>query len=95
VRAVWAGAPFVWQIYPQADGVHAVKLQALLDRLPPVPGLPALWQAWNGLSRGGWPAWPDSAGWRAACTAFRAQQGARPDLATALLGFVESKVASC
>ncbi|MFY9509440.1 MAG: elongation factor P maturation arginine rhamnosyltransferase EarP, partial [Rubrivivax sp.] len=57
VRALWAAAPCVWQIYPQHDGVHADKLQALLDRLPPVPGLAALWQAWNGL-RQDWPAWP-------------------------------------
>lgn len=28
VRALWAGAPFVWQIYPQHDGAHAAKLQA-------------------------------------------------------------------
>lgn len=31
VRAQWAGRPMVWQIYPQEDGVHAVKLQAWLD----------------------------------------------------------------
>ena len=32
VRALWAGAPLVWQIYPQDDGVHAAKLQAFIDR---------------------------------------------------------------
>jgi uncharacterized repeat protein (TIGR03837 family) len=31
VRALWAGRPFVWQIYPQQDGVHAAKLAAFLD----------------------------------------------------------------
>ena len=32
VRALWAGAPFVWQLYPQHDGAHRVKLQAFLER---------------------------------------------------------------
>jgi uncharacterized repeat protein (TIGR03837 family) len=32
VRAQWAGKPFVWQIYPQADDVHRIKLDALLTR---------------------------------------------------------------
>jgi uncharacterized repeat protein (TIGR03837 family) len=31
VRALWAGKPFVWQIYPQDDGAHHVKLDAFLD----------------------------------------------------------------
>lgn len=30
VRAIWAGRPFVWQIYPQEDGAHATKLSAFL-----------------------------------------------------------------
>jgi uncharacterized repeat protein (TIGR03837 family) len=54
VRAQWAGKPFVWQIYPQHDAVHQVKLQALLDMYG--VGLSAaarvamqsLWQGWNG-----------------------------------------------
>ena len=31
VRAIWAGKPFVWQIYPQDDGAHHAKLNAFLD----------------------------------------------------------------
>jgi uncharacterized repeat protein (TIGR03837 family) len=54
VRAQWAGKPFVWQIYPQHDGVHLEKLSALQTRY--AEGLSAeaasavgdLWQAWNG-----------------------------------------------
>jgi uncharacterized repeat protein (TIGR03837 family) len=38
VRAIWAGQPLLWQIYPQKDGVHHAKLQAWLDlAMPPVP----------------------------------------------------------
>jgi uncharacterized repeat protein (TIGR03837 family) len=54
VRAQWAGRPFVWQIYPQADGSHWAKLNAFLD-LYCEPGSPedgdaarALTMCWNG-----------------------------------------------
>ena len=54
VRAQWAAKPFIWQIYPQHDGVHLEKLDALLVRY--TAGLAAeaaqavrdLWSAWNG-----------------------------------------------
>jgi len=54
VRAQWAGRPFIWQIYPQHDGVHLEKLEALGQRY--TAGLPyeaaqamgGLWAAWNG-----------------------------------------------
>jgi uncharacterized repeat protein (TIGR03837 family) len=31
VRAQWAGKPFIWDIYPQSDRAHEVKLDAFLD----------------------------------------------------------------
>jgi uncharacterized repeat protein (TIGR03837 family) len=42
VRALWAGQAFVWQIYPQDDGVHLTKLAAFLRALgaPPALGVP-------------------------------------------------------
>lgn len=93
VRAQWAGQPFVWQIYPQADGAHAVKLQAFLDRMlaggdAALAGpLRQLWSAWNGLA----PAdvvLPEAKPWRALCRAWRRELLAQPDLATQLLGFI-------
>ncbi len=54
VRAQWAARPFIWQIYPQHDGVHLVKLEALRARyaagLPPdaAQAVRDLWAAWNG-----------------------------------------------
>jgi uncharacterized repeat protein (TIGR03837 family) len=94
VRAVWAGAPFVWQIYPQHDGVHARKLHALLGRMPPLPGLQALWDGWNGL-RPGALTWPDASRWRAAAVQFRTAMAAREDLVSALMDFTRGKGASC
>ncbi|CAN5897188.1 elongation factor P maturation arginine rhamnosyltransferase EarP [soil metagenome] len=49
VRALWAGAPMVWQIYPQDDDAHHVKLGAWLDWLDAPPSLRALHRAWNGF----------------------------------------------
>jgi len=53
VRAQWAAKPFVWHIYPQHDGVHMKKLDAMLDLYS--KGLQAqcaldvktLWHGWN------------------------------------------------
>jgi uncharacterized repeat protein (TIGR03837 family) len=33
LRAHWAGVPFVWQAYPQAESLHLRKLDAFLDRM--------------------------------------------------------------
>ena len=48
VRALWAGKPLVWQIYPQSDDAHHAKLQAFLDTLDASPVLRQWHQAWNG-----------------------------------------------
>ena len=93
VRAQWAGAPFVWQIYPQDDGAQADKLDAFLacflGHAEPqlAASVRALWQAWN---RPGseLPEWPASATWRQMCEAWRSSLGSQADLATQLLDFI-------
>ncbi|MFA7292180.1 MAG: elongation factor P maturation arginine rhamnosyltransferase EarP [Rhodocyclaceae bacterium] len=53
VRAIWAGKPFVWHIYPQDKEAHFVKLDAFLDRycvgLSPAAdsALRHFWHTWN------------------------------------------------
>ncbi len=96
VRAMWAGAPFVWHIYPQQDGAHVPKLEALLGRVTAGsdPALAAavreVWRAWNGLAD--WPAaLPDAVAWRAQCRAWRDHLAAQPDLTSQLLHFVAAK----
>ena len=64
VRAQWAGKPFVWQIYRQAEDAHLVKLEAFLDRYTAglstvsATAVRRLFRAWNsaGDLR---PAWAD------------------------------------
>ena len=96
VRAIWAGAPFVWQIYPQHDGAHAAKLDALLDRMlaDAEPALATavrrLWHAWNGL-RPGPAALPPAAAWQLLARNWRERLLTQPDLGTQLLGFVAER----
>ena len=93
VRAQWAGAPFVWQAYPQADGAHAAKVQAFLARL--LDGADAalaaavrrLFLAWNGLAAGDAPL-PPAAAWSALVRGWRDRLEAQSDLATRLSAFV-------
>ena len=47
VRAIWAGKPFLWQIYPQHDCAHIDKLDAFLDVLNASESLRAMHLAWN------------------------------------------------
>ncbi len=94
VRALWAGQPLVWQIYPQHDDAHHAKLVAFLDWLQ-APASLRRWHAlWNGLEAA--PALPlldaaTLAEWRACTAAARARLLAQPDLLTLLIGFVAEK----
>ncbi len=38
VRAIWSGKPFIWQIYPQEEASHLMKLEAFLEKY--TEGLP-------------------------------------------------------
>ncbi len=55
VRAQWARRPFVWNIYPQAENAHWIKLHAFVERFAAQAADPAhqvlreLWRAWNGI----------------------------------------------
>lgn len=90
VRAIWAGAPFLWHIYPQHDGVHAGKLDALLGRLGAPPAVAAAQRAWNGLAD--WPAaLPAPAAWAQTHRNWRDRLAKQSDLTSQLLGFVASK----
>jgi uncharacterized repeat protein (TIGR03837 family) len=99
VRAQWAGRPFVWHIYPQADDAHQVKLDAFLDLYcAALPGRAAdacrgFWKDWN---RGVAPDWTEY--WQH--RSDYAQQAQRwsdmlaqaPDLARNLVEFVRSRL---
>jgi hypothetical protein len=50
VRALWAGQPFVWHIYPQEDHAHHAKLEAFLEWMQAPESLKRLHRVWNGLT---------------------------------------------
>lgn len=93
VRALWAGVPFVWQAYPQHDGAHHAKIEALLARLAPPAEVAALWRAWNAMAP--WPAvsalhadtLAPHAAWARSAQRLRDDIASRPDLAAALRTF--------
>jgi uncharacterized repeat protein (TIGR03837 family) len=94
VRAQWAGRPFVWQIYPQHDGAHSVKLDAFLTRFcgasaPPLrEAVRACWQSWNGDAPHAPVLLPPAVAWRRLCEGWRAGLLEQGDLCGQLLGFV-------
>ncbi|MBF5006296.1 elongation factor P maturation arginine rhamnosyltransferase EarP [Diaphorobacter caeni] len=94
VRALWAGQPFVWQIYPQHDNAHHEKLDAFLDWMQAPPSLRAMHALWNELPEArSTPAVTKTmlAEWQACVQDARARLWAQNDLLTQLLGFVAEK----
>ncbi|WP_076998783.1 elongation factor P maturation arginine rhamnosyltransferase EarP [Variovorax sp. KK3] len=93
VRAIWAGAPFVWQIYPQDDDAHHEKLEAFLDWLDAPSELRRMHHLWNGMADGDLP--PLDAQALAPCgsavTAARERLLAEDSLVTRLRQFVAQK----
>ena len=83
VRALWAGKPLVWHIYPQQDAAHHRKLEAFLDWLDAPAGLRDFHRAWNGI--GGDAPEPDIDSWAACVDRARERLLAQPDLITQLM----------
>lgn len=93
VRALWAGQPLVWQIYPQHDGAHAPKLHAFLDWMQAPASLRAFHAVWNGLVAGPLPV-VDAAmlrNWGECVRAAREHLLQQNDLLSQLLGFCAAK----
>lgn len=93
VRAIWAGKPWIWQIYPQDDLAHHAKLQALCDQLQMPADLQAFQARWNQttptplapLTRATLESWEL---WSRKTQQLLLQQA---DLATQLIGFTLQK----
>lgn len=55
VRALWAGQPFIWHLYPQDDNAHHAKLEAFLDWMQAPESLRKAHRVWNGVEVGPFP----------------------------------------
>ena len=94
VRALWAGRPFVWQIYPQDDNAHHAKLAAFLDWLEAPASLREAHAVWNGIPAAvTWPPLSPTllAEWTACVQAARNRLQAQASLAEQLIAFVGEK----
>jgi len=106
VRALWAGRPFLWQLYVQDDGAHLAKLDAFLDRY--LEGAPAelaaalrrAFRAWNDADAAAttpcwsacWAEWRQP--WAAWAERRAAHFAAQPDLVSQMLAFVAAHAPS-
>ena len=92
VRALWAGQPFVWQIYPQDDNAHHDKLEAFLTLLQAPDSLRQWHRCWNDVDGARTLPLPPLAlpSWGSTCRAARQNLLQQPDLVSQLLGFVNS-----
>ncbi len=94
VRALWAGKPLVWQIYPQEANAHMIKLQAWLDRSPYQHPIHQLMQSWNTGDQEAFASQINSAlqgtnwtDWRSDSAEWSRRLADAPDLASSLVGF--------
>jgi len=93
VRALWAGQPLVWHIYPQDDLAHHDKLQAFEVALNMPSDLRKFHAVWNGLETAPLPPLSRTTleRWRDWSQQVRQQLQSQTDLTSQLLGFVAQK----
>lgn len=98
VRAQWAGIPFVWQPYVQADGAHWMKLDAFLARFlaaapaPLAADIHRLHATWNAVPGAAVEmVLPELAAWKAHCARWRDRLLALPDFSAALRTFAAAR----
>ena len=93
VRALWAGQPFVWHIYPQDDLAHHDKLQAFAAALQMPEELQQFHAVWNGLETGELPALSRTTleDWQHWSLQTRQDLQSQTDLTSQLLSFVAQK----
>ncbi len=90
VRAIWAGQPFAWHIYPQHDNAHHDKLRALLHAVQAPADLHDFHLTYNGMTNLPFPPLNLPA-WGEAAQAARARLLAQTDLCSQLMGFVAER----
>ena len=91
VRALWAGAPLVWQIYPQDDDAHHAKLNAWLDWLGAPASLRRFHHVWNGFDEAPLPPLETQGPWRETVVAGRQRLRDQDDLVTQLRHLIVQK----
>ena len=93
VRALWAGRPLVWHIYPQDDGAHLIKLDAFLTMSQAPASLVDYHRRWNADQVQALPPLTPELliTWQEWALALRQRLLAQPDLTSQLIAFVAGK----
>ena len=93
VRALWAGRPLIWHIYPQDDGAHHEKLEAFLTMSQAPTSLVDYHRRWNADQALPFPplTWELLGTWQDWAQALRQRLLTQPDLSTQLIAFVAGK----
>jgi len=93
IRAIWAGKAFLWQIYPQGDGVHHAKLDAFLKATHAPEVVVQAHLAWNAEQPTPLPLLTPStmAEWTAWAQALQQHLQAQTDLIMRLESFVAAQ----
>ena len=96
IRAIWAGKPWIWQIYNQSNGAHFTKLNAFLDLMECPLFIKEIHWGWNlfGDYNFALPSSKDArkwADWSAWCLQIRSKLLEQEDLVTQLMKFVDEK----
>jgi uncharacterized repeat protein (TIGR03837 family) len=94
VRALWAGQPFIWHIYPQDDNAHHAKLEAFLDWMKAPESLRLMHRVWSGVEVGTLPflSVETLKTWRDQIQINIARLLGQTDLANQLVDFARSKI---
>jgi uncharacterized repeat protein (TIGR03837 family) len=101
VRAQWAARPLMWQIYPQQDNVHQIKLNAFLNRYcqglaeEAAAALCTFHHNWNSGECLDWNNfWQHRAVLQSHAVAWAGQLAQLIDLASSLVSFCKNKISS-
>jgi uncharacterized repeat protein (TIGR03837 family) len=96
VRALWAGQPFIWHIYPQEDNAHHAKLEAFLDWMQAPESLRQAHRVWNRIENTAWPTLNPEIleAWLACATAARAKLLLQNALHVQLMAFVQAQTSN-
>ena len=98
VRAQWAVRPIVWQIYPQQENVHLIKLEAFLDLYcqeliePAADAVRAFHRNWNNNEQPDWNRfWQYRDVLQQHAIAWAERLAQIPDLASNLVNFCRNR----
>jgi len=98
VRAQWAARPIIWQIYPQQENVHLIKLEAFLDLYcqglaePAADAVRAFHRGWNNNEQPDWNHfWKYRDVLQQHAKAWAERLAQIPDLASSLVNFCRNR----